>query len=177
MANFRLLVRMPHEIICRDTGLYYKDFFYYLLMFMYYKCKSWASQRNLFWPLAFSWTTARRTCNWRLCSLMSTDSRYKANLASFIFLRCACNYGICFFFSVFTPLLLQGWWFDPNTALLQPSRGLGRPHAHYSRWRREAHAYGKLRVERMNRHQLGAWMKKATRVEKVEKKWWDVYDS
>lgn len=48
--------------------------------------RSWASQRNLFRPLAFSWTTARRTCNSRLCNLMSTGSRYKANLASFIFL-------------------------------------------------------------------------------------------
>ena len=159
-----------------ETPAYYTDFFYYFLMFTYCKCRSWASQRNLFWPLAFSWTTDRRTCNWRLCSLMSTGARYNDNLASFIFLRCACNYGICFFFSVFTPLLLQGWWFDPNTALLQPSRGPGRPHAHHSRWQREAHAYGKLRVEMMNQHLLGAQMKKVADAEKADK-WWDVYGS
>ena len=98
-----------HMRLYVETPAYYTYFFYYLLMFTYCKCRSWASQRNLFRSLAFSWTTARRTCNSRLCNLMSTGSRYKANLASFIFLRCACNYGICFFFSVFTPLLLQGW--------------------------------------------------------------------
>ena len=93
-----------HMRLYVETPAYYTAFFYYLLMFTYCKCRSWESQRNLFRPLAFSWTTARRTCNWRLCSLMSRRLKIQGQAGSRIFPRCACKYDVFPFLHVYASL-------------------------------------------------------------------------
>ena len=122
-----------------------------------------------------------------VCSLMSRGSRYKTKLV--IFPSCARKYTVwCMFLFLFVfyificlhllncslvsrlVILLQMSFLRPSRSRATITRmgpeALGRSCEGY----RCVQGIRKLLVERMNRHQLGAWMKKATRVEKVEKK-------
>ncbi|XP_044396386.1 60S ribosomal protein L13-3-like [Triticum aestivum] len=97
-----------------------------------------------------------------VCSLMSRGSRYKTNLV--IFPSCARKYnaGDSTPDELSTTIQVQDDSHGGKKHFVEVVKAIDDVNAYK--------VYDKLRVERMNWHQLGAWMKMATRMEKEEKK-------